>query len=164
MVSNDERGEWTERQRTLASWALTRWGDFPITATPRPWVFVGPVVSPDGGFRTGEAKISFLKGDITTTVPVPDEVLRLVRAQRHQVSGRAESPPLVISRVIKSEANFLTDRGRVRLPAWGLTGSDIKGYIWVLDPEIEAQRWKPPEITTVLLYRIFGTGLGNQKT
>lgn len=109
MVSNNEQSEWTEGQRTLASWALARWGDFPITATPRAWVFVGSVVLPDGGFRTGEAKISFLKGDITTTVPVPDEVLRLVRAQRHQVSGRAESPPLVINDVVRSDADFFTD-------------------------------------------------------
>jgi len=145
MVRNDEQFEWTERHRTLASWALARWIDFPVDADPRPWVFVGSVVLPDGGFRTGEAKISFLKGDVITTVPVPDDVLRLVRAQRHQVSGRPESPPLVISDVLRSDADFSTDRGRVRLPAWGLAGSDINGHIWVLDPEVEAERWRPTE-------------------
>lgn len=33
----------------------------------------------------------------------------------------------------------------MRLPAWGLAGSDINGHIWVLDPEVEAQRWRPTE-------------------
>jgi hypothetical protein len=145
MIPLDEKGDWAERQQGLASWALSRWADFPVDANPRLWVFVGSVVFPDGGFRTGDAKLSFLKGDIVTTVPLPDDVLSLIRAGRHQVNGPTESPPLVISGVMKSEADFSTDRGRVRLPAWGLNGSDIKGHIWVLAPEVETQQWKPIE-------------------
>ncbi|HEY5024974.1 MAG TPA: hypothetical protein VII76_08365 [Acidimicrobiales bacterium] len=92
MVPIDEEGDWTERQRILASWALSRWADFPIDADPRPWVFVEPVVSPDGGFHTGGAKVSFSKGDVITKVPIPDDVLKLVRAERHEVNGPSESP------------------------------------------------------------------------
>jgi hypothetical protein len=145
MVPLDEQGDWAERQQALASWALSRWSDFPVAAKLRPWVFVGPVVSPDGGFRTGDAKLSFMKGDVITTPSIPDDVLKLLRAERHEVNGPSESPPLVISGVMRSEADFSTDRGRVRLSAWGLTGSGINGRIWVLDPEVEAQRWKPTE-------------------
>jgi hypothetical protein len=145
MVPLDETSDWTERQRTLASWALSRWADFPIDSDPRPWVFVVSVVLPVGGFRTGEAKMSFLKGDAITTVPVREDVLKLVRDQGLQVSGPTVASPLVISGVMKSEADFSTDRGRVRLPAWGLTGPDINDHIWVLDPEVDAQRWRPTE-------------------
>jgi hypothetical protein len=145
MVPLDENEDRAERQRDSASWALARWADFPVAAKPRPWVFVGPVVFSDSGFRTGDAKRSFLKGDIETRIPVPDDVLRLVRDQHHDVDGPTDSLPLIISHVSKSDAEFVTDVGRVRLPAWELAGPDIIGHIWVLDPDIEAQRWRPTE-------------------
>ena len=40
---------------------------------------------------------------------------------------------------------FATDRGRRSLPAWRLTGPDLVGPLWVLDPAIAATRWTPPE-------------------
>ena len=134
------------QHRVAASWALERWAGFPVDTDPRPWVFVGSVVRPDGGFRSAGAKHSFMKRDITTTVSIPDSVLGLLIQHRHQVSGSTQSPPLVIDRASLSQADFLTDRGQVRFPAWGLEGDDIIGTIWVLDPEVMVQQWTPPEV------------------
>jgi hypothetical protein len=134
-----------EHQRAAADWALGRWSDFPVEARPRPWVLPAGVVRSEGGFNTGAAKLSFLHGAITATIPVPDAVLRLVRERRDQATGPTVPPPLVIDRLARSEADFLTDRGHVRFPAWGLEGDGIKGRIWVLDPDVVAAQWKPSE-------------------
>ncbi len=165
MVLDNAKGDRLDRQRAVASWALERWAGFPVEANPRPWVFVGPVIRPEGGFRTGGAKISFMRADINTTVPIPDDVMAHIRQHRHQVRGSTQSRPLEIDRVSKSEADFRTDRGRVRLPAWGLERHDIIGRIWVLDSEVVAQRWKPPEpvqpppLFTGGTFRSFGSTL-----
>jgi hypothetical protein len=138
---------WTtlEDQKAAAHWALGRWSDFPVEARPRPWVLTAGVVRSEGGFRTAEAKRAFLHGAVTATIPVPDAVLRLVRDRRHQFTGPTVPVPLVIDRLSRSEADFLTDRGDVRFPAWGLEGDGITGRIWVLDPDVVAARWKPSE-------------------
>jgi hypothetical protein len=134
-----------EDQKAAADWALGRWADFPVEARPRPWVLTAGVVRSEGGFITGEAKLAFLHGAVTATIPVPDAVLRLVREGRHRVTGPTVPPPLVIDRLSRSEADFLTDRGQVRFPAWGLEGDGIRGRIWVLDPDVVAAQWKPSE-------------------
>lgn len=134
-----------EDQKAAADWALGRWSDFPVAARPRPWVLPAGVVRSEGGFSTGEAKLSFHHRAVTATIPVPDAVLRLVRDRRHQFAGPTVPRALVIDRLSRSEADFLTDRGDVRFPAWGLEGDGITGRIWVLDPDVVAAQWKPPE-------------------
>jgi hypothetical protein len=42
MVRIDERGEWAESQRTLASWALSRWAVSPSTLIPDPGFSLDP--------------------------------------------------------------------------------------------------------------------------
>jgi len=145
MVSDTSAEDRLERRRGLALWALERWRGFPVDANPRPWVFVGSIVRPQRGFRTGEAKLSFLTGNVTSTVPVPDEVLGLVRQSRSQVTGATHSLPLVINRAWRSKADFLTDRGHTRFLAWGLDGEALIGPIWVLDPDIASKQWTPSE-------------------
>src|ERR1700688_283445 len=145
MVPGASTGGRLEPQQEMASWALERWAEFPVGADPRPWVFTGPVVRPDGGFRTGEAKLSFLRGDVTATFPIPRDVLGLVRQNGAHVGGRTQSLPLVITGASRSEADFLTDRGEVPFPAWGLEADEVNGRIWVIDPRVVARQWKPTE-------------------
>jgi hypothetical protein len=142
-VSGDDK---LERQRAMASWALDRWADFPVDLDPRPLVITGPIVLPEKGFRTGEAKIAFLRGDIEVQGPVPHDVLGALRdagsLERHP---GPEVRPLVLTHGAKSEATFLTDRGPRILPAWRFDGEDLLGMLSVVEPEVVAMGWKPGE-------------------
>lgn len=134
------------QQRAMARWAVERWADFPVDEDPRPLVFTGPVVLPERGFRTGEAKIAFLRGKIEVQGPVPDKVLATLcdagSLERHPgpVVG-----PLVLTGAKKSEMKFSTDRGPRVLPAWSFEGDELLGVLLVLDPEVVAMQWRPVE-------------------
>jgi hypothetical protein len=81
-------------------------------------------------------------------VPLPPGLLELLGAG----SARRETRPgshhagesLLITGVSKDHALFATDRGRRSLPAWRLTGPQLAGPLWVLDPAVAATRWTPP--------------------
>jgi hypothetical protein len=136
-----------EAEREWASWSLEQWSGFPVEAHPRPLVLVGPTARPEGGFHTGAAKLAFLRGDIETTVPVPDEVLLSLRPTRpNQLPLRPDDGPLRVTDAAKVHADFLTDRGRRSLPAWRLRAEGAIGPIWVLAPEVE--RWSRPDPPT----------------
>lgn len=130
MVLDNSQGDRLDRQRAMASGALERWAGFPVDANPRPWVFVGPVIGPEVGFRTGAAKISFMKADINMAVPIPDDVLAHIR-QYGITSGVRPSLYRWKSTVCRSpkpisaptEAGCASPRGVLKAP----TSSDASG-------------------------------------
>ena len=109
----------------------------------------GPLTRFERGFRSGEAKLAFIHGDIEAAVPLPDGLLGLVRGSqtgpRPMPSERRWSKPLLITHARAGTAEFATDRGRREFPAWQLGSPDIDGTFWALDPAIAARRWEPPE-------------------
>jgi hypothetical protein len=136
------------REKAMAKWAVERWADFPVDQDPRPLVFTGPITIPVEGFRTVEAKAAFLRGDVEVQGPVPNSVLAILR--RRGSSGQHSgftSGPLVITDATRSETSFSTDRGPCILPAWLFKGRELLGVLWILDPDVAANRWKPSELS-----------------
>ncbi len=130
----------------MAKWAVERWGDFPVDQDPRPLVFTGPIAIPDKGFTTGQAKLAFLRGDIEVHGPALDSVLAVLRTagslEQHPGSILG---PLILNNPTKAETSFSTDRGKRVLSAWRFEGTELLGVLWVIDPEIAANQWKPVE-------------------
>jgi hypothetical protein len=128
-----------------AEWAVSRWDGFRVRAQPRPLVLVGPEVFVERGFGSGEAKLAYLEGRFEALTSIPDSVLVALRAIGRSGSGRSDLEPLWITHASRCEAEFRTDRGRARLPAWRLTVSCTLGPIWVLDPEVQPPQWRPSD-------------------
>jgi hypothetical protein len=117
-----------------ASLALLLWRRFPAQAKPRPIVPLGEglVLAPANGFRTDAEKLAFLEGRFRRPPPplLPGSVGNFgrfseapasVAYHRLRAAGVDEHhkvAPLVITGVHIGTATFLTDRGRMRLPAW----------------------------------------------
>ena len=136
------------RGRAWARWALQRWESFPVSREPRSLVMTGPVVLFDSGFRSGEAKMAFLHGDITADAELPDGLLNVLRGGSRQLpvpASRHWRAPLVITQARSGQTEFPTDRGRRELAAWQLSSPDVIGAFWVLDPAVAARCWSPPE-------------------
>jgi hypothetical protein len=135
--------------RAWARWALQRWEAFPVDVRPRPLVLTAPPTRFERGFRSGDAKLAFLDGDIQATVPLPDGLLEVLRGgepgPRAAPGQRRWKSPLLITQARPSRAEFATDRGMREFPAWRLSGPEIGGALWVLDPAVAARRWTPPE-------------------
>jgi len=146
MVSQDPGDIRLPQERAMAKWAVERWADFPVDRHPRPLISTGPIVNPEKGFRTGNAKIAFIRGDIEVQGSVPNDVLVILRdrgsSERHP---GPEVAPLVLSDGTKAETTFSTDRGQRMLSAWRFHGEELLGLLWVLDPEIAASQWRPLE-------------------
>lgn len=137
-----------EQDRQWARWALGRWASFPADQEPRPLVLVGPPAYPEGGFRSGPAKLAFHYGHVQPTAPLPPgllEVLGAADTRQARPGPRHDRGTLLITGATKDHAVFETDRGRRSLPAWRLTGPDLAGPLWVLDPAIAATGWTPPD-------------------
>lgn len=137
-----------EQERQWASWALGRWASFPVDQEPRPLVLIGAAANPEGGFRSGPAKLAFLRGHVEPTVPLPAGLLDVLGAGETREASpgpRHNRGALLITGAAKEHAVFATDRGRRSLPAWRLAGPDLVGSLWVLDPAIAATVWTPPE-------------------
>ncbi|HSC04010.1 MAG TPA: hypothetical protein VLC49_11845 [Solirubrobacteraceae bacterium] len=112
--------------------ALDLWRAFPVGANPRPIVPLGEgmVLDPRTGFPSGAAKTPYeerrfvlrtlLPGSVGTFgrfTEIPATVAyRRLRAMR--VDEHDNVPPLIVTAVRIATATFVTDRGRVRLPAW----------------------------------------------
>jgi hypothetical protein len=111
---------------------LNSWAEFPVGETPRPIVLldervrVGP-----GGFIDGASKIAFLDGNIRSEVEMPDGVLALLT--RGHI-GAATDARLVVTRIDRARAEFITDRGPRSLPAYRLEITGVKTACQVLDP------------------------------
>jgi len=144
--TTEDRLAW---DRGWARWALQRWEPFPVDRLPRPLVLTGSPFRFERGFRSGEAKLAFLYGDIRAAVPLPDGLLEVLRGGEDgppAVPGRRRwSSPLLVTQASPDHAKFGTDRGRREFPAWRLRGPDVDGVFWVLDPAVAATRWEPPE-------------------
>lgn len=123
-----------------ARWAVDRWSEFPVAQTPRPVILADSRVHIETGFATGEAKMAFIEGRIESRVSVPAAVLAELARQSHPDHSRSAAP-LLITGVELGATEFVTDRGRQRLPAWRLTAQDALGPIWVLDASVVD--WQP---------------------
>jgi hypothetical protein len=124
---------------------VARWAEFPAGAVPRPLVLLyGPVRAE--GFTTGDAKAAFEQGAVEAAAGVLEEAVHLLRRAAAQPTARRMplQGPLRVSAAELSEAEFATDRGRQRLPAWRLDAADALGPVWVLTAETQARCWSPP--------------------
>jgi hypothetical protein len=124
------------------------WDAFPVDQVPRPIVVAAPGLIEVTGFRSGDAKMAFLSGrvELATRLPQapasvavdlpegrftfpalrPDEAFASVRAQGSPTNGDGSSPaPVRVTTVTLGFAEFSTDRGRLRLPAWLFGGPDL---------------------------------------
>jgi len=131
-----------------AAWrAVAGWADFPASAGPRPLVLLHGPVRVDRGFATGDAKLAFLLGVVEAEAGVAEEA---VQSLRRQASGTGPRPraPLRVSAAERSEAEFATDRGYRRLPAWKLDAADMLGPIWVLTGEAQSRCWSPSKVAS----------------
>ena len=89
------------RERAWARWALQRWEAFPVDRAPRPLVLTAPSVGFERGFRSGDAKMAFLHGDIQSAVWLPDGLLDVLRESAHDRTAASErrtrTSPLLIT-------------------------------------------------------------------
>jgi hypothetical protein len=145
-TAGDRRLAWA---RGWAAWALRRWESFPVDREPRPLVLIGSPFRFERGFRSGQAKLAFHHGDIEAAVPLPAGLLEWLRQgedwPRAVPGKRRWSNPLLITQASADHARFGTDRGRREFPAWRLSGPDLDGAFWALDPAVAATRWEPPD-------------------
>jgi hypothetical protein len=122
--------------------AVAGWAEFPVGADPRPLVLLNGPVRVDKGFATGDAKLAFLRGVVEIEAEVPEEAVRLLRRSAAGAGPRPRGQLRVVA-AERSEAEFATDRGHQRLPAWRLEAADTLGPIWVLTGEAQARCWSP---------------------
>jgi len=122
--------------------AVASWAKFPAGADPRPLVLLHGPVRVDKGFASGDAKLAFLRGVVKAQPEVPEDA---VRPLRRRAAGTGPQPrgPLQVAAAERSEAEFATDRGHQRLPAWRLEAAATLGPIWVLTGEAQARCWSP---------------------
>ena len=106
-------------------------------------VLGGPVLV-SKGFATGDAKLAFFRGVVEAEAGVPEEAVRPLRRPAGKTGPRPRGPLRVVA-AERSEAEFATDRGHQRLPAWRLEAADTLGPIWVLAGEAQARCWSLPE-------------------
>jgi hypothetical protein len=138
------RPDWLTESLDAARWAVERWAGFPVDRVPRPLVVWHTAYS-DGGFRSGEAKEAFLYGRVSAPAAVPEAVLAAIA----EFSGPppAGLEPLVITAAEESSAEFWTDRGKRRVPAWRLESEEANGPLCVLAAESWSPApptWRPP--------------------
>jgi hypothetical protein len=101
----------------------------------------GPV-RVDKGLSTGDAKLAFLRRVVEAEAQVPEDAVRLLR-QSAVGTGPGPRGQLRVFAAERSEAEFATDRGHQRLPAWRLEAADTLGPIWALTGEAQARCWFP---------------------
>jgi hypothetical protein len=143
---------------------LDHWRDFPVRRTPRPVIVLGELSVMDG-LTTALAKEAAAQGRYELTVPLPTRSagstrVRLpdgpvtvplitaraafdaLRALPEPVPPAMLVPALTVTRVELGTAEFLTDRGRWRLPAWLFhVREGLRPVAWLaLDP---ALLWRP---------------------
>ena len=130
-------------ERSAASKALERWSAFPVGASPRPVVLVGPTVIPGQGFEDGESKLAFERGDIEPAEGVPREPYELLRESSGERSASRRGRVLALRSAILGEAEFMTDRGKRALPAWILDVEGALGPVAVLTRSARHDCWEP---------------------
>lgn len=138
-----------------ARWAVERWSGFPVEEEPRPLVLVEPRVRAQDGFATARAKLAFVEGLVESEVELPEGVIQSLRRTDHP-SHSVASTALAIHSAELEEAEFMTDRGPLLLPARRLSAQDALGVIWVLDPDVVD--WQPAADAAVRLPEGQGPG------
>lgn len=125
-------------QRQQAQARLQAWARFPVEQEPRPLVLLdSPVTAvPLAGTQ---ADGGGLTGDMEGACGLPPEVLRALRA--HCKGYGALS--VQVTAATLSMAEFFTDRGSQRLPAWEVYARVVPSPVWVLDPGISSRVWRP---------------------
>lgn len=123
--------------------ALDRWSSFPVDEVPRPIVLAGPCIWSERDFEVEAQRTAFAHGVLRCIKPLPDEILQIAQVIRKQAIpyGNEWIEPLDICSLTKGEADFLTDRGPRKLPAYRLGGHNFSGGIWVLHPGVLSQAW-----------------------
>jgi hypothetical protein len=142
--------------RQELSRALRPWSGFPVSASPRPLVLVGPdIADPPAGFPDGAAKLAYLERAVRFPARLPPgpavadgfEVIGARQAVVAFRSGAATGPPtgsrLRVTTVRPGTGVFLTDRGPRRLPAWLFSFAGVRGPAAVL-AVAPAQIFAPP--------------------
>jgi len=134
--------------------ALGLWRSFPVGASPRPIVPLGEgvVLDPATGFHTGAQKQAYLEGRFSLGTALPpgaESAYRRLRANGHDQHDNVR--PLIVIAANSGTATFVTDRGKMRLPAWkfSLRGVDAPASVLALDPpavfrEPALHRFGPP--------------------
>ena len=121
--------------------ALALWDDFPVDADPRPIVLTGPPGRLPF-FPTMENKLASAAAPVVSEVKLPPGVLENLQPQ---TSPRWQGAPIRVLSAERVLADFPTDRGNRRLPAYSLEIEieNALGRGIVLDPAIEATTWWP---------------------
>jgi hypothetical protein len=127
---------WSDPPEERRSAALQLWSEFPADRVPRPVVLLGSRAS-NSGFATGAAKAAFLSGAIDVAVDVPVGVIEALPRRRSQFPGSS----ITVTAATADAADFQTDRGTQRLPAWRLRITGMRTDCLVLDPAIRG--WWP---------------------
>jgi hypothetical protein len=126
--------------------ALRLWARFPVLANPRPIVPLGEgaVLEPASGFGTAAQKTAYEEGRFVLRTALPVWLVtfgryHLVsaatayrRLRAHSGGQRDQVPPLIVTAVKPGSATFVTDRGRIRLPAWRFFLKDVAQPVAVL--------------------------------
>ncbi len=137
--------------------------DFPVTASPRPIVVIGPILEVVDGFRNNEEKTGSLNGVYelagplpntpeATPVTLPDGPVTLpfigvdeaLRAMSEPKAGAGTRPTMKLVSAEFGTADFHTDRGRWALPAWRFTTEAGSVVAWPALPRTAF--WKPGEV------------------
>lgn len=144
--------------RVVGSPALALWRAFPVRARPRPIVPLGEgiVLNPRTGFRTDRQEFAYLEGRYALDTALPPGAAAAYGRLRAQRNGQhVKVPPLVITAVHPGSGVFVTDRGRMRLPAWQFSFKGVAHPASVLALE-------PPDIfIPPALHRFGQPGPGN---
>jgi hypothetical protein len=148
---------------------LAVWRAFPVSAKPRPIVPLGEgnVLDPRSGFPTAAAQFAFMEGRFAVRAPLPGTVGSFGRFEvvsatdaydRLRAASRQygfKAAPLIITSVDIATPSFLTDRGRMRLPAWQFH------FKQVADPASVLALAAPDMFTAPGLHRFGPPGPGN---
>jgi len=128
-----------EQATSQAAAALALWDEFPVEASLRPLVLTGQTVLFTGGFPSDQAKLAFLQGAVSTTVPLPAGLLDALCPNR---DPKLDDTLLVVG-AEPTTGTFSTDRGPKQLPAWTVTLAGIHSPFTVLDTEVAAAAFRP---------------------
>ncbi len=128
-----------EQATAQAIAAHVLWDEFPVRASPRPLVLTGQTVLFTGGFPSTQAKLAFLQGAVSTTVPVPPGLLDALCPN----GDPTLDDTLLVVGTEPTTGTFSTDRGPKQLPAWKVTLAGVHSPFTVLDPEVAAAAFRP---------------------